>query len=276
METEDFDWKHYISTGDVTKEINLDKKKVLYHGTNYFFKNQIIEKGLVPSNSPREMTSEIIELCELSGVTWFGREVTDLYGQIGGYTNLGSWVYANYGENNQTSVFFSESPAFALTYTDGEFVGGEMKSAARRCLELVENFVSSENYHVYQEHLTKRQIPYLPKNEILRGLSELKEKYSFIYEGVEDSLHGLLLVVEFEVEDLPNFRSLKHLNQGQAYTSVIPPDKIMAWIKVNGNDWPEFWVPYNERKHQIESSIKFQRMQDSNDLVHQIYQFHSV
>ena len=177
---------------------------------------------------------------------------------------------------NETSIFFSESPAFALTYTDGEFVGGEMKSAARACLDLVGNFVSSENYHAYQEILTEKQIHYLPKNEILKKLSDLKQKYSFIYEGIEDSLDGLLLVVEFDDSDLPNFRILNQLNQGQAYTSIIPPDKIVAWIKVNGNDWPEFWVPYNERKHHIESSIKFQRMQDSNDLVHQIYQFISV
>ena len=275
MESENFDWEHYISTGHVSKQINFDYKKVLYHGTNYFFKNQILDKGLVPSKSPREMTTDIINLCDLSGVSRFNREITNKYGQIGGYINLGSWQYANYGDDDETSIFFSESPAFALTFTDGEFVGGEMKSAARACLELVENFVSSENYHLYQEKLEKRQIRYSPKNEILRRIRDLKEKYSFIYEGVEDSLHGLLLVVEFEEEDLPNFRLLKQLNQGQAYTSVIPPDKIMAWIKVNGNDWPEFWVPYNERKHQIESSIKFQRMQDSNDLVHQIYQFHS-
>lgn len=276
MEGENFDWEHYISTGYVSKEINFDNKKVLYHGTNYFFKNQILEEGLVPSNSPREMTMEIIELCDHSGVSRFNREITNKYGQIGGYVNLGSWENANYGNDNETSIFFSESPAFALTYTDGGFVGGEMKSAARACLDLVENFVSSENYHAYQEILTEKQIHYLPKNEILKKLSDLKQKYSFIYEGIEDSLDGLLLVVEFDDSDLPNFRILNHLNQGQAYTSIIPPDKIVAWIKVNGNDWPEFWVPYNERKHQIESSIKFQRMQDSNDLVHQIYQFHSV
>ena len=276
MESENFDWEHYISTGYVSKEINFDNKKVLYHGTNYFFKNKILEEGLVPSNSPREMTMEIIELCDHSGVSRFNREITNRYGQIGGYINLGSWENANYGNDNETSIFFSESPAFALTYTDGEFVGGEMKSAARACLDLVENFVSSENYHAYQEILTEKQIHYLPKNEILKKLSDLKQKYSFIYEGIEDSLDGLLLVVEFDDSDLPNFRILNQLNQGQAYTSIIPPDKIVAWIKVNGNDWPEFWVPYNERKHQIESSIKFQRMQDSNDLVHQIYQFHSV
>ena len=276
MESEKFDWEHYISTGYVSKEINFDNKKVLYHGTNYFFKNKILEEGLVPSNSPREMTMEIIELCDHSGVSRFNREITNRYGQIGGYINLGSWENANYGNDNETSIFFSESPAFALTYTDGEFVGGEMKSAARACLDLVENFVSSENYHAYQEILTEKQIHYLPKNEILKKLSDLKQKYSFIYEGIEDSLDGLLLVVEFDDSDLPNFRILNQLNQGQAYTSIIPPDKIVAWIKVNGNDWPEFWVPYNERKHQIESSIKFQRMQDSNDLVHQIYQFHSV
>ena len=40
-----------------------------------------------------------------------------------------------------------------------------MKSAARACLDLVENFVSSENYHAYQEILTEKQIHYLPKNE---------------------------------------------------------------------------------------------------------------
>ena len=316
------DWDGYFSTGDIFNFSSEVDKAVLFHGTTYKNYETIIRDGLIPSQDPIEMTKEIVELYRDCGADRMTREISSRYGIYSSYVNLASWKDANYGKNGKTSVYFSETPGRALTYADKNFTGGEMRTSARGCLDLLEKLGESGDYEDYRKSLinrywrsTKRRIPELVEileresfktnfdeidfvqyNELLETISRsaeikiepsklglydapisndqllervkiLKKRYSQIYEGLDESKHGLLIAVEFEDEDLQYFRTdLGGMNHGLAFCKPIPPNKIVGYRKVLETSWEKNYAKWLEVKNS-EQFVKMARERDDKDIV---------
>ena len=320
------DWARYFEIGDIfSLDAGLDKS-VLYHGTAFNNLERIMEEGLKPSSDPIEMTTEIVELYRQSGADKMSREISDKYGTTGSFINLASWKGANYGKDGGTSIYFSETPGRALTYADKIFTGGEMRTCARGCLDLLEKLGKSDYYDVHRKALinrywnsVKKRIPELleileresfdtnideidftlysslrkiildsseinveaqnlglydepiTRKQLLDRVAILREKYSQIYDGMEDSKHGLLLAVQFDDSDIQYFRNdLGGMNHGLAFSKKIHPGQIVGFRKVLETSWDANYLQWEKMKN-LEQFTRMSREKDSDDIVAKIH-----
>lgn len=146
MEEVDYEYEKHYNLPLFSESITQNNW-VLYHGTSSAFENDILRHGLRQLPIGKNLVERFVEIYERSGIPRISHKVPEL-NSGGRYVHLRSFTLGVdfEGENTIKPIYLTEQVNYALTYTQSAYFGGETISAINRCLGVLEEYCSNEEY----------------------------------------------------------------------------------------------------------------------------------